>query len=280
MDFNRMLHEKKFYLAVLLSVAAIIAGTTWPETKKDVPLTSGTFLELLNSSLQSQTVLFVLPLAAMLPCGEEYLREKDSHFLRFLIIRNAAQTRSVFQMRRDLPSPGGILALRAGYPPSRARGRFPRSKVVYCLDKVVTTALSGAIVWLLGAFFAGLFFFLLFFSREALWNWPMNTIFTLLATLGRILLSASSLASLSAVAGVLGGSVYLAFGVPFLLWYACIILRERYFETLYCIDPTEWILAENDWGNNQMGLWIFLLILALFCAALHWIVLDGKLREI
>ncbi|MCD7833217.1 MAG: hypothetical protein LUH00_04405 [Lachnospiraceae bacterium] len=108
----------------------------------------------------------------------------------------------------------------------------------------------------------------------------MNTIFTLLATLGRILLSVSSLASLSAVAGVLGGSVYLAFGVPFLLWYACIILRERYFETLYCIDPTEWITAENDWGNNQVGLWIFLLLLALFCAALHWIVLDWKLREI
>ncbi|MCD7883209.1 MAG: hypothetical protein LUI87_05835 [Lachnospiraceae bacterium] len=242
MDFNRMLHEKKFYLAVLLSVTAIIAGTAWPETKKDVPLASGTFLELLNNSLQSQTVLFILPLAAVLPCGEKYLREKDSHFLRFLIIR--------------------------------------RNKVVYCLDKVVTTALSGAIVWFLGAFFAGLFFFLLFFSREALWNWPMSTIFTLFATLGRILLSASSLASLSAVAGVLGGSVYLAFGVPFLLWYACIILRERYFETLYCIDPTEWITAENNWGNNQTGLWILLLLLALFCAALHWIVLDWKLREI
>jgi len=121
---------------------------------------------------------------------------------------------------------------------------------------------------------------LLFFSREALWNWPINTIFTLLATLGRILLSASSLASLSAVAGVLGGSVYLAFGVPFLLWYACIILRERYFGTLYCIAPTEWITAENNWGNNQTGLWILLLLLALFCAALHWILLDWKLREI
>ncbi|MCD8346513.1 MAG: hypothetical protein LUD16_00935 [Lachnospiraceae bacterium] len=242
MDFTRMLHEKKFYLAVLLSVAAIIAGTVWPETKKDSPLACGTFLELLNSSLQSQTVLFILPLAAVLPCGEEYLREKDSRFLRFLIIR--------------------------------------RSKAVYCLDKVVTTALSGAIVWFLGAFFAGLFFFLLFFSREALWNWPMSTIFTLLATLGRILLSASSLASLSAVAGALGGSVYLAFGVPFLLWYACIILRERYFEALYCIDPTEWIMAENDWGSNQMGLWMFLLLLALFCAVLHWIVLKWELREI
>jgi len=62
-----MLHEKKFYLAVLLSVAAIIAGTTWPETKKDSPLACGTFLELLNSSLQSQTVLFILPLAASCP---------------------------------------------------------------------------------------------------------------------------------------------------------------------------------------------------------------------
>ena len=66
---------------------------------------------------------------------------------------------------------------------------------------------------------------------------------------------------------VLGGSAYLAFGLPFLLWYSCIILRERYLESLYYLDPSEWLSPQNDWGTVQTGLWILLVSLALLGAA-------------
>lgn len=78
---------------------------------------------------------------------------------------------------------------------------------------------------------------------------------------------------------VLGGSAYLAFGLPFLLWYSCIILRERYLESLYYLDPSEWLSPQNDWGTVQTGLWILLVSLALLGAAAHRMVLERKLTE-
>ena len=57
-------------------------------------------------------------------------------------------------------------------------------------------------------------------------------------------------------------------------------MRQRYLEELYCIDPSEWILMENNWGPEHYALWIFLILLALCMAALHRMALDKKLEEI
>ena len=57
-------------------------------------------------------------------------------------------------------------------------------------------------------------------------------------------------------------------------------MRQRYLEELYCVDPSEWILAENNWGPEHYALWIFLILLALCMAALHRMALDKKLEEI
>lgn len=242
MDLKRMLRDRKLYLAVLLSFFGILAGTVWPQREKETVLAAGTFLEMTTDALRSRTVLFLLPLTAVLPYGDEYLRERQGKFQRFLLAR--------------------------------------RGKREYCLDKVFTTALSGALVWSIAAFLGTLFFFLLFFAREQVWNWPMETVRELLIATGRVCLAASALASLSAVCAIVGGTVYLAFGLPFVLFYSCVILRDRYLEKLYCIDPAEWISASQNWGEGKFGLWLFLLLLAFGCAALHALALGHALREI
>ena len=214
MDFARMLREKRFYLAVLLAFSGIVLGTAMPELKEGRALETGTFLKLTTEGLKSQTALFLLPVAAVLPCAEEYLRERQCNFLRFLIVR--------------------------------------RSKTEYCRDRVLTTSISGALGWVLAA---------------------------MLATLG-VCLIASALADFAAFLGTVSGSSYLALGLPFIVFYAGIILRQRYLEELYCVDPSEWILAENNWGPEHYALWIFLILLALCMAALHRMALDKKLEEI
>ncbi len=242
MDVKRMLGEKRFYLAILLAFAGILAGASWPENGGANILESGTFFKLTEDALQSQTVLFLLPVTAVLPCGEEYLRERQGNFLRFLLVR---------------------------------RGRRE-----YCRDKVMTSALSGAVVWGIAALMGTAFFFLLFFGREKVWSGQWDLALPLARRLGRVCLTASALSSLSAALGALSGSVYLALGLPFVLFYACMILRERYLETLYCIDPAEWIRGENDWGSDGRGLWIFLILLALFLAVVHYAVLERRLEEV
>lgn len=242
MDFARMLREKRFYLAVLLAFSGIVLGTAMPELKEGGAPETGTFLKLTTEGLKSQTALFLLPVAAVLPCAEEYLRERQCNFLRFLIVR--------------------------------------RSKTEYCRDRVLTTTISGALVWLLAAILATLFFFLLFFAREAVFIWQPKLLQELLQVLARVCLIASALADFAAFLGTVSGSSYLALGLPFIVFYAGIILRQRYLEELYCVDPSEWILAENNWGPEHYALWIFLILLALCMAALHRMALDKKLEEI
>lgn len=242
MDLTRMLREKKFYLAVLLAFLGIVLGAPYQAAPELGIYPSGTFIRLLTGALQSQTVRFLLPVAAVLPMGEEYLRERQWKFLRFLLIRRGRRT--------------------------------------YCRDRVLVTAFSGALVWALAALLGALFFFFAFFVREEILRDPVAPLLELLPVLGRVLLTAGALSSFSAVCALLGGSVYLAFGLPFLTFYACMILRERYLEELYTIDPAKWIRAEGDWGSAGEGLWIFLLLLALLMSFLHYALLWKKLEEL
>ncbi len=242
MDLKRMFLDKKFYLAVLLALAAILIGTNWSTLKQNLqsiePLPCGTFLSTLENALTSRTVLFLIPITAVLPCGDAYLRETQRHFLRFLILR--------------------------------------RGKKEYCHDKALATAFSGALVWLIAVLCGLLFFFILLYGREEMWHIPKTAVADLLGTTGRICLVSSALSSFSAFSGALSGSTYLALGFPFILYSFGIILRERYLDSLYYIDPSEWILAENDWGNNQLALWLFLLLLTVSMALLHLLVLEQK----
>lgn len=242
MDLKRMVRNRQFWLAVVLAAAGIFMGASYPKPDKDSVLTSGTFLKLAADSLKSRTVLFLLPIVSVLPCGEEYLRERQWNFLRFLIIR---------------------------------RGRRE-----YCLDKMMTTAFSGVLVWVVAGFLTVLFFFLFFFGKEEVWSCPLQTIQEFFIAFGRIGLVGSFIASLGAVCAVIGRSVYLAMGLPFVLYYILMILRERYLETFYCMDPSEWVKGECYWGTGQSGLWIFLLLLAAVFMALHGIVLAKSLDEI
>lgn len=242
MDFHRLFHEKNFYVSILLALASILFGTAWPSIRPGTVLPSGISFSLLEGALQSKAVLFALPVAAALPFGETYLKERQWNYLRFLLIR-------------------------------QGRG-------AYCQSRVLVTACSGPLAWLFAACLALLFFFLTFFTRETGFAWPPDCLFSLLAMSARLSLCASFLSSLSAVCAVLGGSVYLAFGLPFLLWYSCIILRERYLESLYYLDPSEWLSPQNDWGTAQAGLWILLVSLALLGAAAHLTALKRKLTEL
>lgn len=241
MDLTRMLREKKFYFAAFAAFAGILLGAPYPVRSESGVYAAGTFLQLAADALKSQIVRFLLPLAAVLPMGEEYLRERQWNFLRFLAIR---------------------------------RGRRG-----YCRDRVFTTLLSGAFVWTAAAAMGLTAFFLVFFAREEAAKDLSGQLFDFLQVFGRVCLIAGALSSFSAVCALLGKSVYLAFGLPFLTFYACTILRERYLEDIYCIDPAEWIRAENDWCGG-FGLWLFLILLAAAAALLHYFLLWKNLEEL
>lgn len=242
MDFRRMIRGRQFWLAVLAALAGLLLGTAWPEWKENTAFPSGTFLSMAKDSLQSRIVLFVIPVAAVLPWGEEYIKERQWNFLRILVVR--------------------------------------KGKMLYGLDRVINTAVSGTVVWVLAASIQLLFFFLLFFWREEVFVWSWELWEEYLTLLGRVGLTASCMASLGGICGVLSGSVYLAMGLPFVVYFFMMILRERYLENLYCLDPGEWIRGKAFWGSGQRGLWVFLILLCILLATIHGMVLGKRLEEL
>lgn len=242
MDLKRMLRGRQFWLAVLLAVAGMLLGTAYPKWKKAELLPGGAFLNMVSESLKSRIVLFLLPITAVLPFAEEYLRERQWNFLRVLIVRKGRKN--------------------------------------YCRDKMLTEALAGALVWIFAVFIQVLFFFLLFFGREEVFRYPKELFVELLTSLGRVALTASALSSFGGVCAALGNSIYLAMGLPFVAYYLLVILRTRYLEKLYCIDPFVWLKGEYFWGSDQRGLWIFLILLAVFFLLLHGWILEKRLEEL
>lgn len=242
MDGKRMLSGRGFWLAAALAAAALVLGTPFPETEAGKALEAGSFYRLLKEAYGSQIVLFMLPAAAVLPYGDAYLREEQLGFIRFLILR--------------------------------------RTKRAYLQDKLVTVPMGGFLAWCFAGAAVLLLYFLLLFGREARGPADWEALGLLAAAALRTGLAGGILANVSAALAALTRSVYMAYGLPFVIYYFLVILRERYLEGLYCISPKEWILAEEYWGPSGGGLPLFLLALLGVTAALHGLALSRSIEEV
>ena len=103
-EMKRMLTGKSFLAAWLIACLSLAAGASYPNLKK--VLECGTFLRLLNGSMESQVLSFAIPVAAVLPWSDSFLQEFKSGFLK--AAKNQPQTlcggKSIF--RTDVRIPG------------------------------------------------------------------------------------------------------------------------------------------------------------------------------
>ena len=90
----------------------------------------------------------------------------------------------------------------------------------------------------------------------------------------------SILSTLGGICAVLSESSYMAYGIPFVIYYFGIILHERYFKSRIWFYPLEWITPSGSWGPYQSGLWLFLLLFLLVLTAVMGGVLYDKIRWI
>ena len=79
--------------------------------------------------------------------------------------------------------------------------------------------------------------------------------------------------------GILWDSAYMAYGIPFVSFYFGIILHDRYFKNQIWFYPVEWILADENWGPDKIGVWLFLLLFLLVMLGILGGVLYGRLEE-
>lgn len=239
-EIKQMLTGRGFKLAVSLAILGIALGSAYPQTDKI--LKAGQFMELEKEALCSKIVSFVLPVAAMLPWSDSFLQEWKGGFLRSALPR--------------------------------------MQKRVYVEKKVLVVALGGCLVWMAAALAMFYMYYLIFSPMEAVGGSLSETFWPLLAVVARCAIVGSVIASLGGACGVLTRSAYLAYGLPFVGYDFCIILQERYFTEALWLSPQQWIMGTAQWGEQDRGLWLFLLLLLLVSIGVHGGILYGRLEEI
>ncbi|MDE6312294.1 MAG: ABC transporter permease [Lachnospiraceae bacterium] len=239
-EMRRMLTGKGFLAATVFSIAAILFGTVWPDTTET--LETGQFLAMEQKALCSKVVYFLMPVAAVLPWSDSFLSEMKGGFLKSSLSR---------QNRR-----------------------------VYTESKVMVVAFGSFLVWIASGMLVLFFQFLLFFPLEKKGVITFAMVWEMITILLRCGLLSAILGSISGICAILSKSAYLSFGFPFVGYYFCIILQERYFPQTMWLYPPQWICGDAGWGAHQEGLWLFLFLFLGVVLGVHGGILYGQLEEI
>ncbi len=237
---RELLQERGFWIVSLLCFLGMAAG--FPFHGMEAPLAAGSFLMYCKTALGAQAMLFLLPVAAVLPMGACYVREASSGYLKFYITRI---DRTVYIKRK-------LLQVFAG-------GFLP-------------FFLAG--LWMCAAAF--LFIYPLELRGSVDWD-EAREVFRMLL---RVSLTGGILSTLSGIFAALFRNYYMAYGLPFVCYYMLVILKERYLPEFYAMYPAEWIAVQQDWGTDKSGIWMFYLFLTAALTLSHGLLLQRRLTEI
>lgn len=237
---RELLREKGLQWAILLCFLIIVSG--FPFYELEIPLNSGSFVSLYQKTLKTQTLLFFIPIVSVLPLGASYVRESASGFLKSYIVRI--------------------------------------NRIEYVKRKTVGTFTGGFLPFFVGGILSLFLCFLLLYPLELRGSVPWETVLESVKMLLRISFVGGILAELSGIFAVIFQNYYMAYGLPFVCYYLLIILKERYLPNMYAMYPREWIVCQQNWGLENIGIWFFLFVFLGAVMLLHSLLLYGKLREI
>lgn len=232
--------EKSLWLLSVFCFAAMTAAV--PFSKMELPLRAGTFLQYYKTALSSRGILFLIPIISVLPEGASYVKETSNGFLKLYIIRI--------------------------------------SRMDYIKRKILLVYAGGFLPFFVAGVLSFLFHFLLFYPLELKGVIEKEGVLEVLFLLSRICLVGGIMAEISGVFAAVFRNYYMAYGLPFVCYYLLIILKDRYLPDLYAMYPGEWIVPQQDWGTNGMGIWMFFFVFSVGVCLLHGLLLYHRLKEI
>lgn len=91
--------------------------------------------------------------------------------------------------------------------------------------------------------------------------------------------SACVWAGVAAILAAWSNSRYLAYGGAFVVYYLLIILNERYFAGLYCLNPVEWLAPSHTWVFEELGVGLLLVAMLAVVAVLYYEVVRRRMAD-
>ena len=72
---------------------------------------------------------------------------------------------------------------------------------------------------------------------------------------------------------------YMAYASPFILYYVLVIMAERYFRTVYVLNPQNYVTLTGDWDMGVKSIYITLGLFTLAIAIITNIVAQRRIRS-
>ena len=170
---KELFKEKGLWTASLFCLAAMAANL--PLDNMKLPLETGSFLIFFSASLDTKTILFLIPAASVLPMGATYVREFSSGFLKLYLVRI--------------------------------------SRMEYVKRKIIEIYAGGFLVFFLSGIVWFCLCFLFLYPLEFTGNITWNMVCKALSLLLRISLIGGITAELSGIFGTLFQNYYMSYGL-------------------------------------------------------------------
>lgn len=238
----------RFVLGVVAIAFAVFFASTdiiLGELAKKEPLYPGFHGSIVYSALDSDAVIFFVPILCALPFAAAYVDDIKSKFARYCVCRS--------------------------------------SYGAYIAGRIAGCAVSGGLTPVLGVLLAYGLSALGFTPLEEPWvagAEPAPWLGQILSVCGLLFFAGVFWAVLGMCLSSFMESRYIAYASPFILCYVLIILYERYFDELFVIYPRQWIMPTGAWPLGQWSAGALTAMLTLFAAAGFALRAGRRLREL
>lgn len=232
-DMGRACGSRGFATGILVFALAGffgVVGEALPVLAGETTVQSGYWIRLAIEALQSDPVALAVPIIAALPFTAAFVDDASTRYLRSEIIRSGRLT---FVVARTLVSAfAGALALLVGVELLCVLFALLLTPVETVPDVAKVEPIGGATDQL-----------------------ALETQLAFSDLMGRALLFSLSGAFWALIGSLVAAATmsrHMAWAAPFILYYALVILTQRYIKDVYVLDPQEWLNPSALWNTGTI----------------------------
>jgi hypothetical protein len=242
-DLKRAIYSLPFLLSCLAMILAIAIGAG---AKLLFPGGIGMGLQinyhaqLIFTGLSSDIVLMVVPILCTLPYTAAFLEEYKSGFIK------------PYLMKCD--------------------------KSAYIKGKIIGAGMSGGLALSVGILISYFIASLVYKPLEIADPMAVSSINILVRKALVFFLCGWLWASVGSLLANITLSKYMAYVAPFVIYYVLVILSERYFHSIYVINPEEWLAPKNSWVGGDWGIMLLVILVNIIVMMINDVVTEGRIK--
>ena len=197
-------------------------------------------IQLVLNALSSNIMLMVVPIICTIPYTSSFLDEYKSGYIKMYLLKT--------------------------YKPD------------YVKAKILATGLSGGLVFVIGILTATFLASLVYRPMEIAAPEMVSPLLQIVTKALLYFVCGFLWSSVGMLLANISLSKYMAYASPFVIYYMMVILSERYFRNVYVINPKEWLIMQNYWPANELGIMLLLVLIIIPVVIVSSVAIHRKIE--